>query len=54
MKDEEGGGGWLVFVMPNFGYQVDIVEPRYETIREDKGSRAMSSGKTASGDFYVK
>ena len=54
MKDEESGGEWLVFVMPNFSYQVDILEPRYNTIREDKGSRAMSSGKTVSGTFYVK
>lgn len=45
MKDEEGGGEWLGFVIPNFGHQVDILERRCDTIREEKGSRTMSSGE---------
>lgn len=51
MKDKEGGGEWLVFAMPNFGYQVDILEPRYDMTREDKGSKAISSRKPVSGVF---
>ena len=33
---------------------MDILEPTYDTIGEEKGSRAMDSGKTVSGTFYVK
>lgn len=53
MKDEEGGG-MACFCHAKPWLPVDILEPRCNTVREDKGSRAISSGKSVSRAFYVK